>query len=93
MKVRAHVFVSGKVQGVFFRSSTRREAERHGVKGWVRNLKDGRVEAVFEGEEKEVEALIDFCKEGPPSANVTDLDVNWGEYTGKFEDFRIKYSF
>lgn len=93
MKVRAHVFVSGRVQGVFFRSETRREAMRQGVKGWVRNLRDGRVEAVFEGEEEAVKALVDFCREGSPSARVTDLDVKWEDYTGEFRDFRIKYSF
>lgn len=92
MKVRAHVFVSGKVQGVFFRSSTRREAERHDVKGWVRNLRDGRVEAVFEGEKEAVQSLIDFCKEGPPSARVTDLELKWEDYTGNFEEFRVRYS-
>jgi len=62
MKVRAHVFVSGRVQGVFFRHETRREARMRGVKGWVRNLPDGRVEAVFEGEEEAVKELIEFCK-------------------------------
>jgi len=92
MKARAHVFISGRVQGVFFRSSTRREAKRRGVNGWVRNLRDGRVEAIFEGEKGSVDSLIEFCKEGPPSAKVKDLDVTWEDYKGEFNDFRIRYS-
>ncbi|MEM2987740.1 MAG: acylphosphatase [Candidatus Bathyarchaeia archaeon] len=91
MKVRAHVFVSGRVQGVFFRHETRHEARLRGVKGWVRNLKDGRVEAVFEGEEEAVKELIDFCKCGPPGAKVTKVEVLWENYTGEFRDFEIKY--
>ena len=70
MKALAHAFVSGRVQGVFFRSQTRHIADRYGVNGWVRNLPDGRVEAVFEGEKEAVEALIEFCKRGPSGASV-----------------------
>ncbi|MBS7659106.1 MAG: acylphosphatase [Candidatus Bathyarchaeia archaeon] len=91
MKVRAHVFISGVVQGVFFRATTRREARKWGVNGWVRNLPDGRVEAVFEGEEEAVRRLIEFCKRGPPGAKVTHVDVIWEEYKGEFEDFNIIY--
>jgi acylphosphatase len=91
MKVRAHVFVSGMVQGVFFRSETQYEAKKRGVKGWVRNLPDGRVEAVFEGEEEKVNELINFCKHGPPGARVTSVDVMWENYTGEFKDFEIRY--
>jgi acylphosphatase len=91
MKVRAHVFVSGRVQGVFFRSETRYEARLRGVKGWVRNLPDGRVEAVFEGEEGAVKELIEFCRRGPPGAKVTKIDVKWEDYTGEFKDFEIRY--
>jgi acylphosphatase len=93
MKVRAHVFVSGWVQGVFFRSETRHEAKKRGVKGWVRNLPDGRVEAVFEGEEGAVKELIEFCKSGPPGARVTSVDVIWENYTGKFKGFEIRYGY
>lgn len=89
LKVRAHVYVSGLVQGVFFRASTRHEARKHNVKGWIRNLPDGRVEAVFEGEKADVEKLIEFCKRGPPGALVTRLDVSWEPYKGEFEDFYI----
>ena len=93
MKVRAHVFISGMVQGIFFRSETRKEAKKLGVKGWVRNLSDGRVEAVFEGEEREVEALVEFCKRGPPRARVTDVHVVMENYTGGFKDFEIMYGY
>ncbi|MCS7124057.1 MAG: acylphosphatase [Candidatus Bathyarchaeota archaeon] len=91
LKVRVHVFVSGRVQGVFFRHETRREAKMRGVKGWVRNLPDGRVEAVFEGEEEAVKQLIEFCKRGPPGAKVTGIEVKWEDYMGEFKDFEIRY--
>jgi acylphosphatase len=93
MKARAHVFVNGRVQGVFFRSETRRNANRYGVKGWVRNLPDRRVEAVFEGEKDDVQALVDFCKHGPSGAKVTDVDVTWETYTGEFDGLKIKYGY
>ncbi len=93
MLVRAHVFVCGRVQGVFFRSETRYEAKRRGVKGWVRNVPDGRVEAVFEGEENHVKELIEFCKRGPPGAAVKKVEVSWEPYTGEFNDFEIRYDF
>ena len=93
MKVRAHVFVNGMVQGVFFRSETQYEAKKRGVKGWVRNLPDGRVEAVFEGEEEKVKELINFCKHGPPGARVTSVEVRWENYTGEFKDFEIRYGY
>jgi acylphosphatase len=91
VKARAHVFVSGKVQGVFFRQTTQRQAESRGVTGWVKNLPDGRVEAVFEGEENAVQSLVDFCKKGPPGAVVTDFSVESEPFTGKFGDFEIAY--
>lgn len=91
MKVRAHIFASGRVQGVFFRSETRREANRRNVVGWIRNNPDGRVEAVFEGTRKDVEKVIDFCRRGSPAARVTEVDVQWEDYTGEFKDFRIRF--
>ena len=91
MKARAHVFISGRVQGVFFRSETRHEARKHGVSGWVRNLPDDRVEAVFEGEEENVKKLLEFCRRGPPGAKVTNVDVTWESYSGEFRDFEIRY--
>jgi acylphosphatase len=93
MKVRAHVIVTGRVQGVFFRSQTEHEAKRRGVKGWIRNLPDSRVEAVFEGEKESVERLIEFCKRGPPGARVTKIDVIWKSYVGDLEEFKIRYGY
>jgi acylphosphatase len=77
-RVKAH----GKVQGVFFRDSTREEAERRGVGGWVRNAKDGSVEAVFEGEPDDVDALVSFVRSGPGSADVDRVDVDEEEPEG-----------
>jgi acylphosphatase len=91
LKVRAHVIVSGRVQGVYFRYATREEAAMRGVKGWARNLPDGRVEAVFEGEKEIVDQLIDFCRCGPPNAKISAVEVTWEEYTGEFKDFFIRY--
>jgi acylphosphatase len=93
MKVRAHILISGRVQGVFFRSETKYEAKQLGVTGWIRNVPDGRVEAVFEGEEKKVKELIKFCKEGPPGARVTNVDTIWEKYTGEFRNFEVKYGY
>lgn len=91
MKVRAHVFISGFVQGVFFRSNTKRMADMLGLKGWVRNLPDGRVEAVFEGEKPAVDEIIKWCHKGPPGAEVEKVEVIWEDYTGEFKDFKIRY--
>jgi len=90
-KVRVHVYVAGRVQGVFFRSEIQDEATRRGVTGWVRNLPDRRVEAVFEGEREKVDRLVEFCRRGPPGARVTRVEVSWEDYTGEFRDFRIRY--
>lgn len=87
---RAHVFVSGEVQGVFFRSNTRQQAVRLGLKGWVRNLRDGRVEAVFEGEDAAIRRIIEWCHEGPPHATVERVEVLWEDPTG-FTTFSILY--
>jgi acylphosphatase len=92
MKVRAHIFVSGRVQGVFFRVEIRYEAMKRNVAGWVRNTPGGRVEAIFEGKREDVEKLIDFCRKGPPGARVTKIDVQWEEYSGEFKDFKIRRS-
>ncbi len=91
MKSRAHVFISGRVQGVFFRARTRERASQLGLKGWVRNLRDGRVEAVFEGEKGAVEKMLTWCKEGPTYASVSDVEAQWEEYTGEYEDFDVRY--
>ena len=85
--------MSGRVQGVFFRSETRYGAKRRNVAGWVRNTSDRRVEAVFEGEKEDVEKVIDFCRRGPSGARVTKVDVKWEDYTGEFRDFKILYRY
>ena len=86
-KARAHVFVSGRVQGVFFRQKTKQQAQSVGVKGWVQNLPDGRVEAVFEGEEDAVKALVEYCHHGPSYARVENVEVNYESYSGEFASF------
>ena len=92
VKARGHVYVSGRVQGVFFRSNLQKEAERRNITGWVRNLHNGRVEAVFEGEKFDVDHLIEFCKRGPSGAIITNIEVFWERYTGEFKNFKIRYS-
>ena len=92
MKKRAHIFVSGRVQGVFFRDHTQRLANSLNLTGWVRNLRDGRVEVLAEGDKENIEDLIKGLKQGPPLARVKKVDVEWGDYKGEFEDFRITYS-
>jgi len=87
--VRAHVEVSGTVQGVFFRATTARVAVANHVTGWVRNLPNGQVEAVFEGEKEDVEIVLDFCKRGPSGAHVEDVEVTWKNWKGEFSDFGI----
>ena len=89
MKTRAHVFVSGKVQGVYFRQNTLQAANGRGVFGWVRNLPDGRVEAVFEGDEAAVNKMVEWCRSGPPSARVDSLDAKSEKYIGEFSSFSI----
>ncbi len=87
--VRRHVFISGKVQGVYFRVYTRDEAARLGLTGWVRNRRDGRVEAVFEGEESAVEEILAWCRKGPPASRVDKVEVVEEPYTGEYKDFTI----
>ena len=89
---RAHLLVRGKVQGVFFRANMRSLALELGVKGWVRNLPDGRsVEAVLEGERSAVERVICWALRGPPLARVRELHVEFEEYKGEFDTFEIRY--
>lgn len=90
-QTRVHVWVSGRVQGVYFRQNTRREAQRRGLRGWVRNLADGRVEAVFEGERGALEAVVEWCRVGPPDSFVENLDVRWEEAEGTFPGFEITW--
>ena len=89
--VRARVVATGRVQGVFFRMETKRTADRWGVAGWVKNRRDGAVEAVFEGEKKNVLAIVEWCKTGPPHSKVEDIDIKWEDDTEGLEGFYIKY--
>lgn len=89
MNTRAHVLISGKVQGVFFRSSIKDIAEELGLSGWVRNLVDGRVEAVFEGNKEQVEKMLKWCQKGPEYARVAGVEVILEEYKGEFRGFLL----
>ncbi len=90
-KVRARVIIEGRVQGVFFRHHTQEIAFRLGVKGWVKNRRDGRVEAVFEGDPERVDQIIQWCHRGPSEARVTKVLLTRENYTGEFEDFSVTY--
>jgi len=91
MKNRVHVFISGRVQAVAYRASTQRMAIRRRLSGWVRNLPDGRVEAVFEGDEEDVEAMVAWCRTGPPLASVDHVDIVEEPYEGRETGFNIAY--
>ncbi len=90
-KVRAHLLIAGRVQGVFFRACTQEEAWKRKLTGWVKNLPDGRVEAVFEGDEADVQSMIKWCHSGPPHASVTNVSVEMGRFSGEFSDFTVRY--
>jgi len=90
MKVRRTILVSGKVQGVFFRSGVKKIADELHIFGWVRNIDDGRVEAVFEGEQVNVEKMIEWCRKGPSYANVKGVQVIPEEFKGEFKDFSVR---
>ena len=83
--------IKGRVQGVFFRAETRREAYQLGVKGWVRNTWGGDVEAVFEGQEEAVKRMIAWCHKGPPAAVVQKVEEEWEKFRGEFDTFSIQY--
>jgi acylphosphatase len=85
--VRAHVIISGDVQGIGYRFHTRIKARNLGLKGWIRNLESGEVEAVFEGEEDKVKEMIEWCRKGPNFARVDNVKVDFENYTGEFESF------
>lgn len=91
MEARAHIMISGTVQGVLFRKEMSERARILGVGGWVRNLRDGRVEAVAEGEKTDIEELLRFCRVGPPGARVIGVDVEWSQSAGEFRGFRIAH--
>ena len=89
--VRARVIVEGRVQGVFFRHHAQEMAVKLGLKGWVKNLRDGDVEAVFEGDQEKVNQMIRWCHQGPPQARVTRVQQTWEHYKGEFKDFSVCY--
>jgi acylphosphatase len=89
--VRKQIFVSGRVQGVFFRDHTQKGASSLGLTGWVRNLLDGRVEILVEGEEDKIQMLIAKVKQGFPMARVDNLDITSQEFLGEFSDFKVTW--
>lgn len=91
MKQRVRVIVKGHVQGVFFRAETQRIAEGFNITGWVRNLSDGRVEALFEGSKEDIDRAIAWCRKGPRLASVDSVDIHYEQYEGKYEGFSITY--
>ncbi len=90
-KIRVHLIIEGKVQGVWFRESTKRKALSLGVTGWVRNLPDGTVEVVAEGDEDKVNELVKWCHKGPPAAEVKNVKIEEEEYLGEFTTFDVVY--
>lgn len=91
MKTNVHVIITGRVQGVWFRANTKQKAEQLGVTGWVRNTRDGCVEAIFEGEENNVKEMIEWCHRGPPLAKIDKVEVKNQNPINGFDDFSIKY--
>ena len=87
--IRAHLFVTGYVQGVFYRHTAAKNARSRGLTGWVKNLPDGRVEAVIEGEEEPVRRLVEWCRSGPPHATVENVEVSWESFSGDFSGFQV----
>ena len=91
VRKRIHIFVTGRVQGVFFRQSTKVMAIKNNVKGWVRNLDDGRVEIIGEGEIQDIENLIQWCKTGPANSRVDEFELSEENFTDEFENFEVRY--
>ena len=87
---RLHVRISGRVQGVGFRYATEREANALGLHGWVRNYPDGSVEAEFEGPKSELKSILDWCRQGPAFAQVTNIDVDWEKGEPQYQQFSIR---
>jgi acylphosphatase len=90
-KLRAHVIIEGRVQGVFFRASTRDKARKLGVKGWVRNLPNGDVEALFEGDKAAVTQMLGWCYKGSPYAAVHKVNLSYEPFVGDLEGFQVAY--
>ncbi len=90
-KLRVHLFIKGKVQGVFFRQAMKVTAKKNNATGWVRNLKDGRVEAVIEGDDLDVINIVEWCHAGPANARVEDVEIKNEKFTGEFAKFEVLY--
>ena len=89
MEARARIVITGIVQGVMFRREITDLARRLGLTGWVKNLSDGSVEALAEGEKSRLDQLVKFCHVGPRAARVRNVDVEWSDYKGEYRGFRI----
>jgi len=89
-KSRAHLFISGHVQAVWYRASTKQQADNLGLTGWVRNCKSGQVEIIVEGADVSIDKLISWCRTGPSMAQVTDVRIDFDDYRGEFGGFRVK---
>ena len=89
--IRAHLIITGRVQGVCFRMETMQAAQRHNTNGWVRNLPDRSVEALLEGPAEAVNQTIEWCRHGPPHSRVENVQVQWEDYQGEFNRFSITY--
>lgn len=87
--VRAHIIVTGLVQGVYYRVTMKQEARTLGINGWVKNRPDKSVEAVIEGDKERVDQLINWCRQGPPDSQVSAVQVEWGNFIGEYQAFRI----
>jgi len=91
MKTRLHIYVYGRVQGVFFRANTQNTASGLGLKGWVKNLDDGSVEIIAEGEKEKLMQLLEWCHHGPDSAKVDSVKKEWEECNEEFSRFEVRY--
>ena len=90
-KARLHAEIYGIVQGVFFRSATEQKAFSLGIRGWVKNRRDGSVEVLAEGEREALEALLNWCRKGPPTARVDRVEHSWDDFKGEFSSFSVAY--
>ncbi len=90
-RARAHILITGRVQGVYYRSYARAEAERLNLLGWVRNCIGGSVEIAAEGTRDDIESMISWCRKGSPSAKVIHVDVEWQQPKDEFDRFTIEY--
>ena len=90
MMHQAHIIISGRVQGVFYRASCQEIAQMHDLKGWARNLPTGEVEVLAQGEKEKIEKLITWCKKGPPGARVSDVKIEWSNQSDDLSNFEIR---